>query len=61
MSAVLVNTRVGRIARWQARLGGSVESPSPPFEASEDDDDFDDDEDDGDGDASSSSAGKMST
>ena len=59
-----VNTRVSSIARWQARLGGFVESPSPPLEAFEDnkafddDDDFDDDED---RDASSSSADKMST
>ena len=29
-----VNTRVDRIARWQTRLGGFVESPSPPLEAS---------------------------
>ena len=29
-----VNTRVGRIARWQAHLSGFVESPSPPPEAS---------------------------
>ena len=62
-----VNTRVGRFARWQARPGGSVESPSPPptasmdDEASEDDDDSDDDDDDDeDGDASSSSVDKMS-
>ena len=37
-----VNTHVGRIARWQARLGGFVESPSPPPvapEAFEDNDD----------------------
>ena len=59
-----VNTHVSCIARWQARLGGFVESPSPPLEAFEDnkafddDDDFDDDED---RDASSSSADKMST
>ena len=59
-----VSTRVSSIARWQARLGGFVESPSPPLEAFEDnkafddDDDFDDDED---RDASSSSADKMST
>ena len=59
-----VHTRVSHVARWQARLGGFVESPSPPLEAFEDnkafddDDDFDDDED---GDASSSSADKMST
>ena len=59
-----VNTRVGRIARWQARLGGFGESPSPPpeaFEASEDDDGSDDDDDDEDRDASSSSTDKMST
>ena len=55
-----VNTRVGRIARRQARLGGFVESPSPPPpEASEDDDDDDDDDDDGD--ASSSSTDEMSS
>ena len=46
-----VNTRVSRIARRQARLGGFMESPSPSPEASEDDDDDDDDEDE---DASSS-------
>ena len=62
-----VNTHVGCIARWQARLGGFVESPSPPLEASKDDkaskdgDDSDDDDDDKDGYASSSSADKMST
>ena len=47
-----MNTRVGHIARRQARLGGFVESPSPPieaFEASEDDDDSDDDDVDKDG------------
>ena len=53
-----VNTRVSRIARWQARLGGFVESPSPPLKAFEDDEAFDDNED---RDASSSSADKMST
>ena len=45
-----VNTRVGRIARRQARLGGFVESLSPPLEASktfEDDYDSNDDDDDG--------------
>ena len=55
-----VSTRVGRIARQQARLGGFVESSSPPPEASEDNDDSDDDDDDEDGD-SSSSADEMST
>ena len=34
-----VNTHVDRITRWQARLGGYVESPSPSPKASEDDDD----------------------
>ena len=59
-----VNTRVSCIARRQARLGGFVESPSPPpeaLEASEDDDDFDDDDDGEDEDASSSNSDKMST
>ena len=56
-----VNTRVGHIARWQARLGGFVESPSPPPEAFEDNDDFNDDNDDEDGDASFSGTSKMST
>ena len=59
-----VNTRVGRIAKWQARLGGFVETPSLPPEApeaSEDDDDSDDDDDGEDGDVSSSSSDKMST
>ena len=56
-----VHTRVSHVARWQARLGGFVESPSPPPEASEGDDDSDDNDDDEDGDASSSSADEMST
>ena len=64
-----MNTLVNHIAKWQARLGGFVESPSPPpeasddDEASEDDDDSNDDDDDDDefGDASSSSTNKMST
>ena len=55
-----MNTRVSRIARWQACLGGFVKSPSPPPEASEDDDDSDDDDDYEDGDASSSNIDKMS-
>ena len=57
-----VNTRVGLIALWQARLGGFVESPSLSPEAFEDKDedgdgDFDDndDVDDKDEDASSPS------
>ena len=56
-----VNTCVGHIARWQAHLGGFVESPSPPPEAFEDDDDSDDDDDDVDGEASYSSSDEMST
>ena len=59
-----VNTCVSCIARWQAHLGGFIESPFPPFEASEtskDDDDSDDDDGDEDGDASSSSFDEMST
>ena len=56
-----VNSHVSRITRWQARLGGFVESPSPSLEAFEDkvdDGDFDDNDDvddkDEDEDASSS-------
>ena len=62
-----VNTRVGRIAREQACLGGFVESPSPSPEASadkDDDSDFDDDDDDDDDeneDASSPNDNEMST
>ena len=55
-----VNTRVGRIARRQARLGGFMESSSPPPKASETSKD-DDDDDDEDGDASSSGIDEMST
>ena len=51
-----VNTHVGRIARRQARLGGFVESPSPPLEASEASEDDDEDRD-----ASSSDTNEMST
>ena len=47
-------------ARRQAHLGGFVESPSPPLEASEDDDNSDNNDDDKDRDASSSSADEMS-
>ena len=44
-------TCVGYIARWQARFGGFVKSPSPSPEAFEDeDDDGDSDDDDGDDD-----------
>ena len=57
-----VNTRVGNIARRQARLGGFVESPSPSPEASKDEDDngdSDDDDDDENEDASSPNDDKM--
>ena len=57
-----MNTRVGRIARQQARLGGFVESPSLSPKASEDEDDdgdFDDNDDDEDEDASSLSDNEM--
>ena len=50
-----VNTHVGCIARRQARLGGFVESLSPPHKAFEDVDDDDDE----DGDTSSSNADEM--
>ena len=49
-----MNTRVSRVARQQAHLGGFMESPSPSPEAYENDDDED-------GDASSPSDDKMST
>ena len=63
-----VNVRVGRIARWQATMGGfapkATPSPPPPVASDsedEDDDDSDDDDasDDDDGDASSTD--EMST
>jgi len=38
-----VTTRVGRIARQQARVGGFAASPSPSLEASIDDDGDDED------------------
>ena len=61
-----VNTHVSRIARWQARLGGFVVSPSPSPEAFEDEDDDgnsddDDDDDDEDEDAISSGENEMTT
>ena len=45
-----VNTPVSRIARWQARHGGFVESPSPSLEAFKDEDDDGDSDNDGDSD-----------
>ena len=58
-----VNTRVGRIARRQARLGGFIESPSPSTKVFDDEEDDGDSYDDGDEDdsASSPSDDEMST
>ena len=54
-----VHTRVGHIARRQARLGGFTPSPSPsPKASANEDDDAGDDEND---DASSSSDDEMTT
>ena len=58
------NTCLGRITRWQARLGGFVKSPSPPSVApgaSEDDDDSNNNDDEEDRDAISSNSDEMST
>ena len=57
-----VNTRVSRITRWQARLGGFVKSHSPSLEASANEDnngDSDDDDDDENEDTISSSDDTM--
>ena len=56
-----VNTRVSRIARQQARMGGFTASPSPfpSPQVSEDEDDDDDEDKDEDEDASSSSDEEM--
>ena len=63
-----VNTRVSRIAWWQARMGGfaTSPSPSPSLKASEDEDaddgsDDDDDDDEEEGDANSSGDEEMMT
>ena len=55
-----VNTRVGHIARRQARLGGFAASPSPSPEALTDEDGEDSDDGD-DEDASASSDDEMTT
>ena len=55
-----VNTRVGHIARQQARLGGFAASPSPSPEALTDEDGEDSDDGD-DEDASASSDDEMTT
>ena len=59
-----VNTRVGRIARRQARLSGFAASPEASEDedaANGDDDDDDDDDEDEDEDASSSSDEEITT
>jgi len=55
-----VNTRIGRVARRQAVMGGFVAFPPPTPEASEDEDDDGDVDAEDDG-ASSSNANEMST
>ena len=55
-----VNTRVGHIARRQARLGGFITSPSPSPETSKDED-ADDGTDDEDEDVSSFGDDKMTS
>ena len=47
-----VNVHVGRIARWQATMGGfaAKPTPSPPHPVASDSDAEDDDDDDDDGD-----------
>ena len=59
-----VNTRVSRIARRQARLGGFIKSPFPSPEASKDEDDdgnSSDNDDDEDENASSSDNDEITT
>ena len=64
-----VNVRVGRIARWQAAMGGFAPEPtaSPPHpvasnsDAEDDDDDDGDDDDASDDDGDASSTDEMST
>ena len=64
-----VNIRVGRIARWQAAMGGFAPEPttSPPHlvtsnsDAEDDDDDDGDDDDASDDDGDASSTDEMST
>ena len=64
-----MNIRVGRIARWQAAMGGFAPepTPSPPHlvtsnsDAEDDDDDDGDDDDASDDDGDASSIDEMST
>ena len=57
----LVNTRVGRIARWQSAMGGFIAYTSPSPSASEDESDDGSGSDDAAEDASSPSDDEMST
>ena len=59
-----VNVRVGRIARWQAAMGGFAPepTPSPPHPVASDSDvEDDDDDDDGDDDDASDDDGDASS
>ena len=57
-----VNVRVGRIARWQAAMGGFAPepTPSPPHLVASNSDAEDDDDDDGDDDDASNDDGDAS-
>ena len=69
MELYQVNIRVGRIARWQATMGGfapkPTSSPTHPIasnsDAEDDDDDDGDDDDTSDDDGDASSTDEMST
>ena len=58
-----VNVRVGRIAWWQATIGGFAPelTPSPPYPMASNSDAEDDDDDDGDDDAASDDDGDASS
>ena len=63
MELYQVNIRVGRIARWQAAMGGFAPepTPSPPHPVASDSDAEDDDDDDGDDDDASDDDGDASS